>query len=254
MQALKALEEPLLEKKICVRNTNPANRKANEEDLRRSLENALKYRNTKIILIDEAQHIGKVTNSKHLQSHMDCLKGLIDETNTKHILFGTFEMLTFRTNGQISRRARELHFKRYKYTSESDKNHFMEALLTFQKHLPIEKEPELLDYFEDIYASSVGCIGSVKNILYEALYLALIEGKSTITKETLEKAALSSAACNTIAREAIENEMIIDKNNDKQTLRKTLGMFDESPINNTAKKGKAVKRNPKRDIVGTDVV
>ena len=73
----------------------PLNR-AKDYDLRVSLETAIKRRRPAAVIIDDAQHLGKVSGGRQLQNQLDCIKSLADVTETVHVLIGTYELLALR--------------------------------------------------------------------------------------------------------------------------------------------------------------
>nr|WP_266889703.1 AAA family ATPase [Trichormus azollae] len=114
--------------------------------LRRGLENALKYRRPKAFPIDEAQHMQKMASGRRLQDNMDCLKSLPNLTGVMHLLFSTYELLTCRNlSTQLSRHTVDIHFPRYNSKLSEDVDVFMNVLWNFQQHLPLQEEPDLLN-------------------------------------------------------------------------------------------------------------
>lgn len=278
-RCLIALEEPLIEYKIDY-GTRGVQRNDQGQlviqphvtapDLRRALENALKYRRPKAFLIDEGQHMQKIGSGRRVQDHMDCLKSLANLTGVLHVLIGTYELLTFRNlSAQLSRRTIDIHFPRYRADCKEDVDTFLSVLLTFQKHLPLEEEPDLLNNWEYLYAGSLGCIGILKDWLTRALKDALNEGAKTLTTKHLELRASSVAQLQTMLKEIQEGENELTESAGKRKqLYLALGLEGEPPdqlknfgSNEAIKPQKEVsksqgrkkqvgKRNPKRDRVG----
>ncbi len=66
-------------------------------------------------------------------------------TTILHCLLGTYELLTFRNlSGQLSRRSVDIHFPRYQVDNPDDIQAFKSVLLTFQRQMPLIKEPDLV--------------------------------------------------------------------------------------------------------------
>lgn len=266
-RVLSSLNEPLIDYKIDVTNLGKQEKKNKSyfnartaPELRRSIENAFFYRKTKALLIDEAQHFfkinfGKSGNSEKNQRQFNSIKSLANMSNTKKVLFGTYDLnAVFNLDGQLSRRVKEIHFPRYDYTIEADKKDFQAVLLTFQKLLPVKKEPDFLKYSEYMFESSIGCIGILKNWLQRCLSDAIDNNEKTITYGNLKRNVLQTKKLITLAKEAIYGEEYFNENKkDKETLQNLLGTKNEKK--NVEQKGKNNKskpgvRNPERDIVG----
>jgi Cdc6-like AAA superfamily ATPase len=114
-RVLRALEEPLIDYKIDYatphvrRNENGEFRvadRAGNHELRRAMEQALRYRRPAAVLIDEAQHFTKMASGRRLSDQLDCLKSLAGLTGCIHVLIGTYELLPCRNlSAQLSRRS-----------------------------------------------------------------------------------------------------------------------------------------------------
>jgi AAA domain len=265
-RALIALEEPLIEHKIDygVRGVYRdifgqivIEPKVVAPALRRALENSLSQRKPDVFFIDEAQHMGKMASGYKLQDQLDCLKSLANMTGILHCLLGTYELLTFRNlSGQLSRRSVDIHFPRYQVDNPDDLQAFKSVLLTFQRQMPLSKEPDLVARYEYFYERSLGCIGTLKNWLTRTLKDALDEGSDTITLKQLQRRALSVAQCQRMFAEILEGErQLLETEADAQNLRSLLGLEGDVPEqlnkpSSASRQGKVGKRKPKRDKIG----
>ena len=168
-RALMAMEEPLIGQKIDYSarrlHSDGAGRLVVEHansapELRRALEQCLHHRRPAAFLVDEAQHLKKMASGRRLLDQMDTLKSLAAMTGTVHVLVGTYELLSLAgLSAQLSRRSAEIHFGRYRPDSAEDLLAFKSVILTFQRHLPLAAEPDLLGHWEYLYEHSVGCVG-----------------------------------------------------------------------------------------------
>jgi hypothetical protein len=141
-----------------------------------------------VTLVDEAQHLAKLSSGRKLQDQLDCLKSLAVRTNTVHVLSGTYELLILRgLSGQLSRRTRQIHFARYQSDSAEDQRDFKNVLWNFQIRMPLKSEPDLMSHWEFCYERSLGCIGLLKDWLTRTLAMGLSEKKPHITIKHLEK-------------------------------------------------------------------
>ncbi|GGA77260.1 ATP-binding protein [Ornithinibacillus halotolerans] len=183
IRALMALDEPLIEHKIDIdkninKQLNNKERQPNRA-LRRSLENALKFRKTKAMLIDEAQHMTFNGSAKTATDQMNLIKSLVSISNTPHVLFGTYEILDFRDSlGQLSRRGLDIHFRRYDVRKKDDQEMFIKTLWNLQKQIPLLTEPNLVEHWKYFYQVSAGCIGILKDLIEQ--HLSIIYLKSQI--------------------------------------------------------------------------
>jgi len=267
-RVLSSLKEPLIDKKIDVnvlnkiKNNNTVNSArlpSTAAALRRSIESAFFNRQTKALLIDEAQHFFKINNdrrgdSEKNQKQFNSIKSLANMSYTKIVLFGTYDLsAVFNLDGQLSRRVKEIHFPRYDFKNEVDKKNFKSILLTFQKILPLQEEPDLIGHFEYLYENSIGCTGILKNWLQRCLSDALENDEETITFINLKKNALHTKKLLTLANEALDGETIFKENKgDKDELKALLGTSkQEQPVNKEKKYNSTPgKRKPERDNVG----
>lgn len=265
-RVLSSLNEPLIDYKIDVTSMGNKLKKSNSPlnartapELRRSIENAFFYRNTKALLIDEAQHFFKINSAKRgdsekNQRQFNSIKSLANMGNTKIVLFGTYDLnAVFNLDGQLSRRVKEIHFPRYDYTNAEDRRYFQALLLTFQKLLPVEKEPDLKKYSEYIYENSIGCAGILKNWLQRCLSDAIVNEEKTITYQNLKRNVLQTKKLLTLANEAISGESYFsDNKKDKEELQTLLGIKNEKDNEKPKRKNnpKPGIRKPDRDTVG----
>lgn len=268
IRSLEAMDEPLIDRKIdypvragMEAPTGSARAHATAPALRRAFEQALKYRRPYAYIIDEAQHLMKMTSGRRLQDQLDCIKSLAAESGTTHVLIGTYELLPFRNlSGQLSRRSADIHLPRYHCDRDADRRDFQRAIANFQRHLPLEQEPDLVAHWEFLYERSIGCVGVLKDWLGRALAVALAEGAQTLTLTHLKGQALSVAQCEKMAREAMEGEAKVTENpTDKTRLRQLLAIpaaYGPAPNTGQSEEKKKTKgtrvgeRKPTRDPVG----
>lgn len=251
-RSLEKLNEPLIDHK---KLQNPAKiDNLTYAALRKSLENALYYRKTSVFLIDEAQHFMKMKSGRKFQEQFDIIKSIANITKVPHVLFGTYELLSFiNINAQLSRRSTEIHFSRYKLDSIEDIKDFQKTILSFQRQLPVRKEPSLVENWEFLYERSLGCVGILKNWLERALIYSMEHENDTITKIDIKETAISLAKASTIAEDMVKGELELEEDIGKQSqLKRLLGFeeFEEIKDISEKKKIKVGQRKPKRDVVG----
>lgn len=280
-----ALNEPLIDRKVVRRyQGGPVSGPPTIDDKRRFLENAYRHRGTRVCLIDEAQHATKMASGKKLLDQLDCFKSMADEGGVAHGLFGTYDLLNWRTlNGQLRRRSPIVELRRYRRDDAADVQEFCNILAGFQKHLPLHKEPKLLPHWEFCMQRSIGCIGILKDWLTSALGAVLDRGGRTLTAEDLKAYAPSAEDAVGWIKEAQKGEKVVAARNSpgmNAELNKLLGMDGvqmpeddagegggtENAIDGTGatrsgeglprenqrrQSGRRGVRNPRRDPVGT---
>ncbi len=231
-------------------------------ELRRALEKCLQHRRPQAFLVDEAQHLKKVSSGRRVLDQMDALKSLANMSNTVHVLIGTYDLLgLLDLSGQLSRRSVDIHFARYRADDPAEVVDFQRVLRTFQRHLPLTQEPDLVARWEYFYEGSVGCVGVLKQWLSRALDLALETGETTLTEKCLKARAEPERHLLRLAREIQEGEDLLrDQRDQRVELRTLLGMSQvpaqesasRTPRSHNASRrnGRVGQRKPKRDAVG----
>lgn len=180
---------------------------SNTAGLRLVFEQALLHRKPYAILIDEAEHIAKAARGSKLLDQLDHLKSLAVMTRVVHVLVGTYDLMVFRNlSAQLSRRSIDVHFSRYRATNEAEVRAFKSVLWSFQRNLPLEEEPDLLQRWKYCYERTIGCSGVLKDWLTRALAEAIERGEKTISQSLLEQHALSVDRCAQMVTEAVAGE------------------------------------------------
>lgn len=221
--ALKLLGEPFYERRLLVdidteqtiekkgRGRSKATQFNDSPELRHALEAVMAKRGVRAVILDEAQHLMKIgsgASGGKLLDQLDWIKSMTNVTGVLHILIGTYELLNFRNlSGQASRRGLDLHFPRYLFQHEQDRQDFQGVLLALLKQVPLTTDlPALMQHWFYFYERSIGCIGVLKDWLIRAVAAAIRDGSDTLTQGRLEEHALSLSQCERMALDAIEGE------------------------------------------------
>jgi hypothetical protein len=193
---------------------------------RLAFEQALIHRKPHAILIDEAEHIAKAARGSKLLDQLDHVKSLAIMSKTVHVLVGTYDLLVFRNlSAQLSRRSIDIHFSRYRATNEADLRAFKSVLWSFQRNVPVEEEPDLLQHWKYCYERTIGCVGVLKDWLTRALAEAMEKGEKTLSRALLEQHALSVDRCDQMITEAMAGEAALtEADNAAYRLRVRLGL------------------------------
>jgi hypothetical protein len=213
-----ALNEPLLDRKIL---TAAARQALGAEGrmssgftvaaLRVSIENALKYRRTRLVVIDEAAHVLANCGEQKLIAHMNALKSLANVSGVTLMLVGSYDLYKLpMLSGQLARRTAVVHMGRYMKGDKRDEECFRRSLRALQKRLPIDPIPDLERYSVNLQVACVGCIGTLKDTLMRALTMTLEKGGKW-RDDFLRKAILAEALLAEILEETLEGERLLSK-------------------------------------------
>jgi energy-coupling factor transporter ATP-binding protein EcfA2 len=259
---LQATEEPLIDyKEIRPASQRTYGRRNTHAELRRAVEACLQHRQTKIVIIDEAQHIAKVKGSGAKVAHnMDALKSLSNLSGVLFVLAGTYETTRLlEQSGQLGRRTTSIELRRYRRTSE-DEIAFKNVLHQFQIRIPLPNKPDLMKNWEQLYEGSLGCVGILKDWLKRATASALVQNRDRLTAQDLEGSAIPKRSLLKIAREISEGEKVFqDDLSAEAQIRGLLGIPELRP--KQPAEGSPVVHRPNpvgqrkaiRDAVGTEI-
>ena len=231
--------------------------KAVGTEYRYAVEQAVRYRRPVAIMIDEAQHLGKIPSGRRLLDQLDVVKSIANQTKTVHVLLGTYDLLAFRNlNGQLSRRSIDVHLARYHAEDSDDRQTFINVVRSFEKELPFEDRPDLVTDWEFLYERSLGCIGVLKEWLVRAATVAARKG-GRLTRANLEAQALSIAQCEQMHAETADGELKLNESSQAVVrLRDRLGLSvsaaksDPKRPDSSARFRRPGQRLPTRDVVG----
>jgi energy-coupling factor transporter ATP-binding protein EcfA2 len=238
---LEAAREPLIDYKLDRNGTRrghgvPAFQfecgpRASGSEYQYSVEQAIRFRRPQAVLIDEAQHLTKMSSGRRLIDQLDVIKSIANHTATPHVLFGTYDLLAFRNlNGQLSRRSFCIHFGRYHADRPNEAAIFVNVVRSFCGHLPLKAGDDLTKDWEFLYERSVGCVGILKDWLVQALSVMVRRGGVHLERRDFEATALSVSQCDKILSECIEGEMRLDESEERHLhLRARMGLQTVGP-------------------------
>jgi energy-coupling factor transporter ATP-binding protein EcfA2 len=236
---LEAAREPLIDYKLDRngrRRRTPAfpfecGPRASGSEYQYSVEQAIRFRRPQAVLIDEAQHLTKMSSGRRLIDQLDVIKSIANHTATPHVLFGTYDLMAFRNlNGQLSRRSFSSHFSRYHADRPQEAAIFINVIRSFSGHLPLKAAADLTDDWEFLYERSIGCVGILKDWLVQALSLMIRRGRRHLERRELEATALTVSQCEKILSECIEGEMRLEESEERHLhLRVRMGLQTAGP-------------------------
>jgi hypothetical protein len=233
----------------------------NQTELRIRMEAACMHRKVRLLLVDEAQHLTKMSSGRRLLDQMDALKSIASLSNVFVVLVGTYELIRLlELNGQLARRCRSIHLPRYRRDDPSDWRNFQAVLRSLESGIVLPGMTDLVGEAELLYRGSAGCIGVLKGWLTRAYAHALRVGSPILTREVLRLTALPSSSVRKIAQEICEGERHWAQSHAEDPgidgLLGIPGSVAEKPI--LAQPGAAARsvgiRSPTRDRVGVEAV
>jgi energy-coupling factor transporter ATP-binding protein EcfA2 len=259
------IENKRLRGKAVAYPDNPEIRDAYEEELRRLA--------LRTVILDEAQHLIQSGDNKQPKDQLNWIKSMTTETGVLHILIGTYGLLPFcNLDGQMARRGSEIHFAPYHIEDESDCQAFRNTLLSLLKQIPLAVDHEsLMQRWWYFFEGSIGCIGILKQWLVRALYKALREESSELTRVHLERSVLPDAKWTRMRADAQSGEAecryadeqnsylsnlasmptFVPKQPDPPSI--SLSSLEEGSVNHKTRKSKrrVGELSPHREQVGT---
>lgn len=224
------------------------------DSLRRGLENSLKERRTKVLIIDEAHHMLMVNDPARLEYQFEALKSLTIETDATIVLVGTYRLLDIRDqSGQLVRRSEIVHLPRYDLRVAADSDAFGSLVNSLAHQMPLPRVPDFKHDWEYFYTKSAGCVGILKDWFSRCMEQAIADGRDSFTADDADKLALPNKALRTIIEEAMVGE---DKLRDedisgiKALLSTGLPSIPGGPTAKRSPKRRVGERLPIRDPVG----
>ncbi len=221
--------------------------------LRRSVESHLKHRRTRLLVIDEAQHM-LLSNSSSSERNFELIKSLAEETRTTILMTGTYRLLDIlEQSGQLARRSQIIEFPRYDMRAKTDREDFREILFNLAAHLAKHLPAKLEDNAQYFYNKTVGCIGILKDWLARCLEHALMENAKCIDAGYAERFALTNRSLVRILEESCWGEQKMQDADDSQVidmLESGVVLTGAGLQHNPGKPRRPGTRKPTRDPVG----
>lgn len=213
-QVLVALNEPLVDHKCNIRTTTDYQKSRvmtgghiTVSRLRTEMEQALKERKTRVLILDELQHLFKHGGGK-VEQYYDVLKSISSRTDCAILGIGTYELCFMMDwSGQMNRVTDYLQFSRYNFGAQSDLQSFFNAYSGLLAHVPMDLDEELLrPDLEYVYIRCCGCVGILKDWIYRAMNRAVNDGAATLEVKHLEATMHPPKALQRIIEEIKEGE------------------------------------------------
>jgi hypothetical protein len=166
---------------------HPEPRKGTHYELTMRASQALIRRDVQLIIIDEMQHLTRLTSKSVAYKVADHIKGFLNTTQIPMLFVGlssTAQLI--KENGQLDGRNRETaRLDPLDWDGPQDRARFRGFLDQFEQVLPFDR-PSALDSIEfaaRIHAATGGVIGLVAHYVTEATELALAENARCLSRE-----------------------------------------------------------------------
>jgi hypothetical protein len=216
---------------------------------RRAVENQIRRRRTKVIIIDECQHL-LVEGRYPVQRNLNMLKSLCTKLGIKLVLIGPYELVRLiNLDGQLIRRSNVIHFRAFN-GSKVETNQFLATVNKIKRKLPLEVDP-LPEEF--LIMSTLRSVGLAKELFLVATQRALSAGKSSVSYEDMQVSALTAEKLQIICEEQKAGErLFLPEQASVDFLRKELGLppLEKTPPRRGSSRALPGTRLPHRDALG----
>lgn len=167
--------------------------------LRKKVEEALRARGVKTLMIDEGGHFTNVSETR-MKRQTDALKSLSNCAGCQLILFGSYDVLDIsRLSAQLARRINEIHFSRYRDDCPDDSIAYEGFVRCLERDAQGYFDGLLVDNVQLLHANTLGCIGTLMDLL--KAFVSRVEKEGSVSQALLEKSLLTQAQHQTILGE-----------------------------------------------------
>lgn len=206
-RTLPVIERKVREKIIQTISIEHAGRRLDADALKGRFIKNLIERGIELACLDEAINIFTVgkprserDRTEQLKAQAGKLKTFGNKTPTTLVLAGAYDFFELTlVSGQIARRSFIVHMEPYQMTSE-DLAAFVKALVGLLSHLPINHQIDPEIHATELFLQSLGCIGTLKNILSSALLKALAR-KVSLTIQIVRECYFTAAQLDVMRKE-----------------------------------------------------
>lgn len=230
----------------------------------------LHQRGTKLVVINQAERLFPVGDRKGCLRSREMLRDLAATSNTRFLLVADYDILKTLCDGQpFLQRKQIVHLRRYDIEIASEWALYTDVMSELLGHIPSTRRLKKLSEKcgRSLYYKTVGCIGTLKEILRIALNRAT-RNQEDMTEDMLLGLGQSLATAADIGKKAMEAERMLTDVGQSDVERILAGGHRGStagestgrtgsgsmkaPSNRYAgsRNGRIGERNPTRDPVG----
>lgn len=175
---------------------------------REQTESAFLAADTKLWIIDEAQHVLRGGKSGTPGDQYDILKSLAQSAGVQLILSGPFDLPTSMAHsGQLSRRTARVSLNRYRWVKDEVKV-FASVADAILKRLPTNMAyPDVKANIRFFYVRTLGCVGIFKDWAAKTYLRVMKRSGTEMTLADFEQTSLTPKQLATINNEIVEGEL-----------------------------------------------
>lgn len=242
LEMLKAIQHPFYEGGL------PPTRHRTETEMNVHLKPAFAQRQTRVVVVDEAQHLLRTRDRRAVAGALDTLKCIGNDSGTIILLVGGYELLTacFESS-HLNGRLTVVNFPRYTPAAEDAAN-FDRILCTFDDRLAFAGRASLFGMRDLIYDGSLGSCGLVSGWTVAAVSRMHAQGERRLSRKHFQATRFVEQM--TAIRAEIEfGESFLSK------FRANDPPIPQVPVAGAKKRGRRRpgRRNPTRDPIGSGV-
>ncbi len=207
---------------------------------------------TRVVVIDEINHFAYVNDVARYQATLDILKSITNETGSRIVCAGSYDAMGFRiVSGQLIRRQRELHLRRYRADVKAEYAEYARVVAEMLELIGFDGDASVL--VPTLYRASVGTVGTTRDVLVQADHAAHWHGETLV--HGLARTLRPDAATREMARQIVEGEKPFEASV-RADLDALIGLSNAAPIlakagrTGASKKPKPGRRPPTRDAAG----
>jgi len=171
----------------------------------------LNRRQTRVVLINHADRLFPELDPAGCIRSQQILMDLAAQTSARFVLIGDYRLVRV-CSGRNNwlHRQNVVHFRRYDQNSVEESLDFSNALVELLAHIPLPQRLQSLSVpaAKEIYLRTVGCLGSLKRFLLQALQHAQRTGQD-MTEDFLLQFAPPNVVALEIAKEALIGERLL---------------------------------------------
>lgn len=168
--------------------------------LRRRVEQALRHRKVRVLVIDEAYHLCRYANSGAV---LDTLKSIANTAGVILVLVGSYELHTLvESHAQVARRTSVILFERYDISDAADRAEWKQVVQALQAKWSCEYVPNFANISDALLEACLGCVGLLKSLLLEASGMQL--ANEGVWDDKFLKLSAKSVTLREVIRQEIE--------------------------------------------------
>lgn len=246
----------VMDREALVDRRGASKARRSERELQSDVIDALVSRGTKVLLIDEIEHIAYQKDVARYGASIDILKTIGNATGVRIVAAGSYEGLGFRNvSGQVLRRRRFVHLRRYHAGVDAEYAEYTRVVGEMLALIGFDGDPATL--VPTLYRQSLGAIGTTAELIMQAEHAARWHDQSLL--HGIARVSRAEADIEVVAAEIIKGEATLAPAGDARSrLDGMLALGGTVPVTQarpparrSVAKPRPGRRKPARDLVGT---